>query len=362
MPRRRRTPSLSSAEFEALAKLLNLSVLLLDHDTNLKFASTDTHRLFGSTDADALNRDWRDCFDRLNLPVLSELDKNSKPLCHRTELQTAQARRLLRMDVYPLRHDECDCYMILLKDREILDALDQQLMLASQHQIQRYLTSTLVHDLNAPINTMRITLELIERMPTGAAFGDSSDVLTKWTRYKSILREELNKLKDQIADIPSLLGAVPQTMPEAFDVRNVIKDIAKFLKHETTSKQIRPELLLPADPLMIQGRPLELRLALLNFAAGLIEATQRGGHFQMHASTTEGFGEIIFRGDDTRLDGQAMESFEQLAFTSDRTDIGLFVARLIVEAHGGEIQVVKSSEGRHIGIRVLLPLYFPHPQ
>jgi signal transduction histidine kinase len=358
MPRSESTPIANVEEFEALAKLLNFNVLLLDSDTNLKFASTGTHLIFGSTDTDALTRDWRDCYDRLNLPDLTGLDKNSKPFSHRTELHTPESR-LLRLDVYPLRHDECDCYMMLLKERKVLGALDQQLMSASQQHLQRYLTSTLVHDLNAPINTMRITLELIERIPLSAVLGNASDVLAKWDRYKGILREELGKLKTQVADIPSVFGTIEHTPPIEFDLGHVIKDVVRFLKHETSAKQIRSELLLPAGPIMIQGRPLELRLALLNLACGLVEATQRGGHFQMHANTTEGSAEIVFRGDNTRLNAQVIDGYEQLAFVLKGADIGLLVARLIVEAHGGQITVVSASDGCHTSIRVLLPLDLP---
>ena len=136
MPRAKRTPSSNTAEFEALAKLMNFSVLLLDRDTNLKFASSDAHRLFDLTDTDALTRDWRNCYDQMKMPDLARLDKNNKPLSHRTELHTPESRRLLRLDIYPLRHDECDCYMVLLKDREVLDALEQQLMFASRRPVQ----------------------------------------------------------------------------------------------------------------------------------------------------------------------------------------------------------------------------------
>ncbi len=360
MLRAKQTRSSNTADFEALAELFNFSVLLLDRDTNLKFASTGAHLIFGSIDADSLWRDWRDCYDRLNLPDLFGMNKNSKPFSHRSELHSPGSRRLLRLDIYPLRHDECDCYMILLKDREVLNGLDQQLMLASQPPIQRYLTSTLVHDLNAPINTMRITLELIERMPFSTASEASSDDLAKWHRYKGILREELAKLKLQVADIPSVFDATQQGMPIAFDLRSVIKDVMRFLKHETSSKQIRPELLLPADPLILQGRVLEMRLALLNLACGLVEATRRGGHFQIHANAAEGLAEIVFSSDDTRLDSQAIEGYERLAFVpTNRTDIGLLVARLIVEAHGGEIQVVMPSEQRLTTIRVQLPMQIP---
>ena len=101
MPRAKQSPSSNNAEFEALAKLLDMVVLLLDRKTNLKFASTGAHHLFGSSDRDSLRSDWRDCYDRLNLPDLAKLEKNGKPLNIRTELQLQESKQLLRMDIYP---------------------------------------------------------------------------------------------------------------------------------------------------------------------------------------------------------------------------------------------------------------------
>ncbi len=356
MPRAKQSPISNNAEFEALAKLLDMVVLLLDHDTNLKFASTGAHHLFGSSDSDSLRSDWRDCYDRLNLPDLAKLEKNDKPLNLRTELQLPESMQLLRMDIYPIRHDECDCYLVLVKNLEVLGALEQQLLFASHHHSQRYLISSLVHDLNAPINTMRITLELIERMPLSTVLGESREALAKWDRYRGIFREELNKLKVQVADIPNLFGGALHNLPNSFDLRNLIKEIARVLKHETTAKQIRPEILLPVDPLMVRGRPAELRLALLNLAGSFAEATERGGHFQICAISTEGFAEIIFRGDDVRFDAQVIAGFEQLAFASQESDTRFLVARLIIEAHRGEIQVVTSNDVRQISVRILIPL------
>ena len=97
MPRYRRTPTLNIAEFEALSELLSFSVLLLDHDTNLKFASSAAPRLFGSPDADDLKRRWQDCYMRLQLPDLLQLPKNGKPLRHRSELRSSNSTCLLRM-------------------------------------------------------------------------------------------------------------------------------------------------------------------------------------------------------------------------------------------------------------------------
>ena len=360
MPRAKQPPSTNTAEFEALAKVLNFSVLLLDRETNLKFASADAHLLFGSNDADDLKRGWRDYFDRLKLPDLLQLEKNNKPLRHRAEFPTLKSTQMLRMEIYPLRHDDCECYVMFLKDRQELDGLEQQLMLASQHDVQRYLTSTLVHDLNAPINTMRITLELIERTMAAAGLDASSDFATKWERYRNIFREELGKLKTQVADIPNLFNSAKEATPAAFDIRNVIEDVAKFLKHETASKQIRRELQLPEYPITIHGRVRELRLALLNLATSLVEATRQGGRLHLRASANEDFAEIVLVADEAQLNPQSVENYEQLAFAPKGSSAAIFVARLIVEAHGGDIHVDIPSEGNNVTVRLLLPLAVPN--
>lgn len=357
MPRSKRTPSSNIAELEVVAKLLNFSVLLLDSDTNLKFASPDAHLLFGSTNVDELKRGWRDCYKRLQLPDLFGWEKNSKPLRHRAELQTSNSTRLLRMEIYPLRHEDCDCYVMLLKDRQILSGLEQQLILASQHQVQRYGISTLVHDLNAPVNTMRITLELMERIPFTSASGTTSDFAAKWDRYKGILREELGKLKTQIADIPDLFGPPKYAIPVAFDFCDVIKEVAKFLKHEITSKQIRKELVLPDHPITVYGNPSDLKLAVLNLAVGLVEASRQGEHLRILAFSSEKFAELVFNAGGLHTAPQ--EDSENLAFVTTGSGAGMYVARMLVESFGGEVQTAVSTGAQGTTIRILLPLHAP---
>ncbi|MDQ3260507.1 MAG: hypothetical protein M3Q00_06935 [Pseudomonadota bacterium] len=359
MPRAKRMPNANNAEIALLAKMLNFSVLLLDRDLELKFASGYAHELFGSADTAELTSRWRDCFDRLQLPDLPRLEKNSKPLRHRIDLQTSQSTRRLRMEIYPLRHGDCECYVMLLKDREVMDGLEQQLVLASYLPIQRYIISTLVHDLNAPINTLRITLELIDRTTSSTASGAPSDFVNKWERYKGILREELGKLKTLVADIPDVFSYAENEIPLAFDIRSVIKDVEKFLKHETTSKQIRRELLLSETPIIVHGSQIELRLALLNLVCALLEATKQGGSLCINAFSTEFSAEIVLRADQAQLSQQSVHDYEQLAFVPKERGIGLFVARLLVEAQGGKVEAAILEEGQSARIRVLLPLFNP---
>ena len=355
MRRVKRKHGTNAAEFEAVSKALNFSVLLLDSKTNIKFASSEAYKLFGSKDNDELKSEWRVYFDKLKLPDLLQLEKNHTPLHHRTELKTEKSTRLLRMEIYPLRHDDCDCYVMYVKDREVLAGLEQELLLASHYYIQRYLISTLVHDLNAPINTMRITLELVGRMVATAELGATDAFKTKWERYKNILGEELHKLKTQVADIPNLFDAAGNAPSESFDVRKVVESVASYFKHETAAKNIRREIDLPESPLVIYGRQSELKLALLNLAASLIEATKQGGRLLFIVAAKGGLLEIVLHGD--VVDAEQLSTYrdQQMTFSSKSNSLGMFVARLIIEAHGGEIKLNSSGESQWGTMQVMLP-------
>jgi signal transduction histidine kinase len=353
MSRQKRIPALSSTEFEALSGLMNCSVLLLDRDTNLKFASSHAPGLFGSPDADDLQRRWQEFYKNLQLPELPELQKNSKPLRHRCDVQSSNSPRLLRMEIYPLRHGDCECYLMLVRDRQALSDVEQQIIRASQRQGEHLLTSTLAHDLNAPINTMRITLELISRTPFIAAFGASEDLVTKWERYKGILHEEIGKLKAQVADIPRLFGPAKNVPAVEFDLRAMIHEVARFLKHEITSKRIRLELLLPDYPITVQGGPYDLKLALLNLAISFVEASSHGEHLSIQASSSEMHVVIVFHTDAAQIQAQA--DFESLTFVSSGSGAGIYVARLLVEAYGGEVQVLVPDDAQGVTVRLLIP-------
>ena len=345
-------------EFAALAKMLNHGVVLLDRETNLQFASPSALALLDYKDTMSLKQGWRDCYGRWKLPDLAPLEKNNRPLRHRVDISTSTVTRMLRMEIYALQHGNCDCYLILLKDRQSHDASERQLIVASQLHLQRYLTSSLSHDLNAPVNTMRITLELMERMMV-TAMSERSDGRDKWERYMGIFGAELDKLKAIVAAIPMTSNLALPSVPEQFDVLPLIEGLGNILKHETAAKQIRRKWVLPPHTVSIYGRVSEIKLALLNLAISFVESIKMGGSLSLVVTSSDAWVEIIFSADMAEFEQQAVDEFEQLAFTSEKNGIGLFAARLILEAHGGSMRVDLPPSGVGASILVLIPRYHP---
>jgi signal transduction histidine kinase len=216
-----------------------------------------------------------------------------------------------------------------------------------------------VHDLNGPINTMRITLELMDRMPSISTLGVPEDFATQWERYKGIVRQELGKLKTQVAELPNSFGSAENAPRATFDARDAIKDVGRFLKHEATSKQIHLDLLLPENPLMTMGFFVEIRLALFNLAQRLLIDAKRGGCLQIHTIVAAAKLEIVLSVRPTPSNKQEIEDCPKIEFQLHENDVDLFVARQIVKAHGGEIEITASGEDPCAEIRVLLVLSAP---
>ena len=340
-------------EFAALAKMLNLGVVLLDNETNLQFASASALVLLDYEDSKALKRKWRGSFEQLKLPDLAALEKNSRPLRHRVKISTPTFQRMLRMEIHALRHGTCDCYLILLKDNESFDAIERQLLIASQVQLQRYRAASLAHDLNAPVNTLRITLELMHHiMATGIS--DGGDIGLKWVRYHDIFRAELANLKSIIATIPAPSNFDIDSTPTMFDLGSMIEEIGVVLKHETAAKQIRRNWSLPPHPIAIYGRPSEIRLALFNIAVVFVESINGGGTLSLAMTSNDAGVEIIFSADAAILAGQVVDEFEQVTLTTQKNGVGLFAARLILEAHGGNMRFNLGPGG--IGVMTLVSI------
>ncbi len=359
MLRPKEMASPDTVQFDALAQMLNASVLLLDRDMNLAFASILAHSLFGLTDTAELKRTWDECYAKLQLPVLGDLVKSSKPLRHQCELRTPKSTRLLQMDVYSFQYGDGEHYVILLNDLRVMDDLPQQFIFASHHRAQRHLTAALVHDLNGPINTMRLTLELMDRMPSIATFGVPVDVVTQWERYKGIVRQELGKLKTQVAELRNSFASAENVPRAMFDIRDAIKDVGRFLKHEATSKQIHFDLLLPDKPLMTTGVFVDIRLALFNLAQRLLVDAMPGGCLQIHTIVAATQLAIVLSVRPMQTNPPVIEDCARITSQFPESDVELFVARQIVTAHGGDITISAVGEDQCAEIRVLLVLSIP---
>jgi signal transduction histidine kinase len=275
-----------------------------------------------------------------------------KHRCASVELPQAGGTRFLRLELHEPAHAASGGCLVLLRDRHAGDALETDLLLASRMRSLVHVYRVLAHDLKAPLNAMQLTLELLA---DSTAYDDAPDGGVRRRRHVEILREELarlNRILQMTLDRKESLDAVRQR----FDLREVIREIVVLLAPQARGQRVELRILLPDNAVSLHGYRDRIKQALLNIATNRLEAMPGGGRLELCVSANEA--ELNVRMSDTGsgIPAELLEALERIHFTTKHEGggTGLYVARLVVDSHGGEM-AVQSRTGAGTTFTITLP-------
>lgn len=327
------------AQFSALTRIMNVGLLLLDSSAGLEFANPLAWGLLGCDSEKELKERWSEMKPLLRLD--KDLPDTAKPRGFMVNLPGQDKTRFLRLEIYVLHEESCTGYLVLIKDREMINALETELLLASQMRAQIHLYGAYAHDLRAPLNAMQITLELLADALGGA--GASADS----QRYIAVLKEELARLNRTLGamlnrSVPSL-----KITPEEFDLRAMVDEVAALLRTQAMRHRVDLQLQLPEREAVIRGHRDRLKQALINVALNGLEAMPGGGRLRINLMVKDASADIVVKDDGPGVPQQLVDEIYQIYFTTKKTGsgMGLYVARIVLESHGGEIRMMNEPGG-----------------
>jgi signal transduction histidine kinase len=346
----RQETSRLQVSFGALAKALKMGVLLLRRDGEVDFANSRALELLGSPSLDDLRARWPTMRGVIEAG-LTRIDpgEGSSPAVH-LDLPGPGVPRL-RVETYRLGNEES---LVLLNDPEILDSLETDVRLASQlHGLAR-VYRTVAHELRAPLSAMMIHLDLLrESLAEEGATGEARE---DQERYVVVLREELGRLNRSLSE------ALTQTLPpgdqrDKFDLRDALAELGTLLAPQARRQGVELRTRMPDTPVVLVGYRDRLKQSFLNIAVNALEALSAGGVMKMDMETDAS--QVMVRVSDTGpgIPEALLDRIYDRDFTTKGTGsgIGLYVARVLVEMHGGEIRV-ESREGHGTKVEVRLPI------
>lgn len=328
--------------------LVDVGVLLVNASRQLEFANSRACDLLGCADPVDVERRWPEILQLID-PALGPADKRAARLD--LDVPGQGGPRALRCLVYTLDDEEHPTFLFLLRDRVMLDALETDLLLASQLRALTRVYGAVTHDLRAPLNAMVLNLELLRsalRRGEGAREAEQSE------QYLDVLREELERLDR------SLLALLAETTPagrgrEEFDAGAMVREIERLLLPQARLQHVALEAHLPGTAVRIAGQRDRLKQAILNVAINALEAMSDGGDLELRLAALPDEAEVWITDSGPGIPEEVRPRIFDMHFTTKTsgTGIGLYVARSIVEAHGGEISV-ESAPGRN-RFRLRLP-------
>lgn len=237
-------------------------------------------------------------------------------------------------------------------ERLALAALEPDLLLASQLRALSRVYRAVTHDLKAPLNAMVLNLD---RLQIALATGEGAAEAEKTQGYLDVLREELERLDR------SLFALLAETTPagsgrEEFDVRGTMQEIERLLRPQARLQHVALEAQLPGTAVRIAGQRDRLKQAILNIAINALEAMSEGGELELILEARPDEAEVRIADTGPGIPEEERRRIFDLHYTTKTTGtgIGLYLARSIVEAHGGEIRV-ENRPGRGSEFRLRLP-------
>jgi len=111
------------------------------------------------------------------------------------------------------------------------------------------------------------------------------------------------------------------------------------------------------QPVCIVGHRDRLKQAFLNITTNALDAMPDGGRLNLVLATQDRHATLAIRDTGPGMSAEVVRKIYNMHFTTKAggTGIGLYVARSIIEAHGGDIQV-DSEPGHGTCFQVQLPL------
>lgn len=192
------------------------------------------------------------------------------------------------------------------------------------------------HDLRNPLNTVQLACETLDR----------PDRLARNVQLIQRAVKQMQALIDDLVDAASIRASRLRMTPSHFDPVKVITDSAEDFAGDAAERGVTLAIEhKQTEPVKLKGDGRRVTQALSNLVNNALKFTERGGSVTLRLAVDDLH--VRFEVADTGR-GVAPQDIDKVfdrAWQSDETahlgsGMGLYITKGIVEAHGGEIQVV----------------------
>jgi signal transduction histidine kinase len=225
-----------------------------------------------------------------------------------------------------------------------------------ERQIKEFL-ATLGHELRNPLAPIRNAVTLMQ-------MGGLSGSMIEW--YATLIDRQvthLTRLVDDLLDISRITSGKVSLQREPVEIASVVNGAIDVCQPLIENRQHTLEVVLPDEPLWIEGDPTRLSQIVLNVLNNAAKYTPEGGTIRL-AVDRDGR-DVVVRVRDNGIGISAdllpkvFDLFTQGDLTPERSHgglgIGLALVRQLTEMHGGSVQAYSAGTGRGSEFTVRLP-------
>ena len=218
--------------------------------------------------------------------------------------------------------------------------------------------ATLSHELRNPLAPIRNAVELLRIAPHDEAIRRQAlSTLQRQLRH-------LVRLTDDLLDVSRITRDRLELRRDRIDLRAVVQGAVESAQPHVDSAGHTLSLTLPPEPVWLDADFTRLAQAFANLLNNAAKYSDRGGQISIVASVDRGAASVSVSdtgiGIPPALLPRVFDMFTQLDHSLDRArgglGIGLALAKLLVELHGGTIVAYSKGAGKGTTFTVRLPI------
>jgi signal transduction histidine kinase len=227
--------------------------------------------------------------------------------------------------------------------------------LAGLARANSYLASALLHEINAPLNNFKLTLALFDA--SMARRGETADPAldARWQRYLKVLHDESGRLADLLQEVRRMCEiAAPHV--ERFDLRDIVAELARLLRHEATVREIEIVRDVPDAPMVVDADRARVRLAALGLVIHSLENSAPRARVSIVLRRLETPDALLEVASSSALRTEELLQALAADATGPRLEhVGVIAARALLEADRGRLETLRVGDGS-AAFRAVLPL------
>jgi len=336
-----------------LSEVLDAGVVVLGQDRRIDFANRRARRLLDVGSDTELEQAWIRIQPELAPLFDRAVPGASSPVEGSVLTGPSPEAAALRIQMYVIDEDEYSGHLLLLQNADRADAIDASLRHATRNRNLGPLYRDHAHDLKGAMNVIAMNVELLARRNDG----DSSQ--SDMTVRSAVVRRELNRL-DRTLDVVLNSHPVERESPQVYDLGLLCRSLFELVAPRASRQHVRLDLAIQYGRLDLDGFPDRIHDALLNLLVNSLDAMTEGGTLKVTVERSTAARVYVCHTGPGLEDDKVSELWCLHDSSRARgTGVGLYVTRMIVEAHGGRISYGPGPSGDSCFI-VELPAPQPH--
>jgi signal transduction histidine kinase len=254
---------------------------------------------------------------------------------------------------------------VVMQDRNELRLIRERLAAANTElqrllQFKSLMLSLASSEFRTPLTTIRLYAGLLMKEPSPATPEDRQRFIA--TIYGQANR--LDSLVNDLLDLDLIEAGRLKLNRVSCDLSAIIQQVAEVMKTVVIPRRLNWTLDLPEQPLVVQGDAEHLWRIVYNLLSNAVKHTPEGGLIQV-LGRSEASHAVLHMIDvgSGMTETQLAQLFQPYYHTDGMrgnlhagADLGLFVVKYLVEAHGGRLEVT-SQPDQGTTFTVRLPLY-----